>query len=84
MIVAMQDITNKGNDIDFLTCWDRYLLDFDFDRLNPTFDIKTGLEAIPLQPGNCLYVYIHFYFANNVKLCFIYIEFQSQILHMVL
>ena len=72
MIVAMQDITNEDNNIDSLTCWDRYLLDFDFDGLNPTFDIKTGLEAIPLQPGNHLYVCIHFYFANNVKLCFIW------------
>ena len=69
VIVAMQDITNKDNNIYFLTCWDKYLLDLDFDRLNPTFDIKTGLEAIPHQPGNHLYVYIHFHFANNIKLC---------------
>ena len=71
VIVAMQDITNEDNNIDFLTCWDRYLLDFDFDRLNPTFDLKTGLKAIPLQHGNYLYIYIYFYFANNIKSCFI-------------
>ena len=59
VIVAMQDITNEDNNL------------LDFDRLNPTFDIKTGLEAIPLQPENCLHVYIHFYFANDIKLCFV-------------
>lgn len=52
VIIATPDTINKNSDGEFFMHWDRYLEDFDQQDLN--FCVENGLEAIQLEPGNCL------------------------------
>jgi hypothetical protein len=72
VIVATPDVGNGNGNRDFFTHWDRYLQDF--DRLDPTFCVENGLEAIRLEPGNRLYVFFSFSFLFLFFFFFFYVK----------
>lgn len=52
IIIATSRAVEDDKDPDCFTRWDRYLEDF--DRLKPTFAVRTCLESIRIEPGNRL------------------------------
>jgi hypothetical protein len=52
IIIATPDDRDKDENIDYFTRWDRYLQGF--QRMDPIFTVKNGLEAIRIEAGNRL------------------------------